>query len=284
MLVTSVLDVAAPASLVRARALAHRAVQLPALAARANLAARPDDSHTSLNWHPDSAALWSEPLACAQGHVRLGLRPADLALLLSHGNGDVSEHLLAGRTWKLVLAWLDSELGALGLERASTAVVPYELPAETAEIETFETFGMETGLEALSHWFAFADDRLHHLAEEFSDLEPGPGPVRCWPHHFDIASYIRLEDGDRDSARGIGVGLSPGDASCAVPYFYMTPWPRLSPARLPVPPVPGYWHTEGFVGLIAPADKILGLGSREDGTLAFLVDAVASGHRLLMET
>ena len=55
------------------------------------------------------------------------------------------------------------------------------------------------------------------------DLRPGPSPVRCWPHHFDIATCVALESGDPERERGIGTGLSPGDGTYGQPYFHVNP-------------------------------------------------------------
>ena len=59
----------------------------------------------------------------------------------------------------------------------------------------------------------------------------------CWPHHFDIATLVKLEDGQPANARSIGVGVSPGDEYYAQPYVYVSPWPRFDAGKLPdLPP------------------------------------------------
>ena len=95
----------------------------------------------------------------------------------------------------------------------------------------------------LERYYAGADRLLRGLRE----LNPGASPVRCWPHHFDLATLILLDpDADAETARSIGVGLSPGDAARPEPYFYVLPWPR------PTGDLPaldgGAWNTGGWAG------------------------------------
>ena len=47
-------------------------------------------------------------------------------------------------------------------------------------------------------------------------------PVRCWPHHFDIATLLNI---GQENLQSIGIGLSPGDSNNREPYFYVTMWP-----------------------------------------------------------
>ena len=89
---------------------------------------------------------------------------------------------------------------------------------------------------------------------EFGARAVAAPTVRCWPHHFDLATLFALEAGDPETARSVGVGLSPGDGSYAEPYFYCTPWP--APENLPEPPGPLHWHTQGFTSLVCPASRV----------------------------
>jgi hypothetical protein len=79
--------------------------------------------------------------------------------------------------------------------------------------------------------------------------------VRCWPHHYDIATLFALDDGDPETARSVGIGLSPGDSAYAEPYLYCNPWP-VPDGALPTAPGPLRWHTEGFTSLVCPASRM----------------------------
>jgi hypothetical protein len=105
--------------------------------------------------------------------------------------------------------------------------------------------------------------------------------VRCWPHHFDVATLVELEAGHAESARSIGVGFSPGDESYAQPYWYVSPWPRPDPATLPQAPMPGHWHTQGFTALVATGDDIVKLADRRRDTAAFITQAIEMSRALL---
>ena len=85
----------APAMLAPARALAHYAAQWPTRAARANLAAVPDDSHSSLSWDARSEALVSQALP---GAVQVGLQVAALELVFIRGGRRLAGFELAGQT------------------------------------------------------------------------------------------------------------------------------------------------------------------------------------------
>ena len=160
-------------------------------------------------------------------------------------------------------------------------LLPYDLPASVAGIEVYSTDGLGDALAALSAWFSLADAQLADFAAAQARLLPGPSPVRCWPHHFDIATYVGLGAGDAETARGIGVGMSPGDESYGQPYFYINPWPHLDAASLPELPPPGHWHTQGFVGAIATAEKVLSLSDIETELPTFIAAAFAIGRKKL---
>ena len=106
-------------------------------------------------------------------------------------------------------------------------------------------------------------------------------PVRCWPHHFDIATLWTLGDGDAQTAPSVGIGMCAGDGYYAQPYFYVTPWPRPAPERLPPLPPPGDWHTTDFVGAVLTGEAIVALPDRITRTRQFL-DAAANVARRLV--
>jgi hypothetical protein len=97
--------------------------------------------------------------------------------------------------------------------------------------------------------------------------------VVCWPHHFDIATLVSLEEGSPANARSIGVGASPGDQYYDQPYFYISPWPRFDGEKLPDPPAPGRWHTEGFFGAVLTGEEILAMKDRGRGLMGFVTAA-----------
>src|SRR5258708_33243797 len=75
-----------PVALVEVRSLAHHAAQWAAKAARANLSAASDDSHSAFIWDTLHAALVTQVLPAKGGGVRAGIRNARLELIGTGGN------------------------------------------------------------------------------------------------------------------------------------------------------------------------------------------------------
>jgi hypothetical protein len=250
-------------TLAAARALAHRAAQWPARAARANLEPVPDDSHSSLAWDPAKAALLGQPL---EGGVRVGLRVAVLELVLAKGARTEACDLVRNSDAEAG-AWLDTKLAAEGLRPASAAKLPYESPSLSFARAADEG----PRLAALAGWFAAGAEVLQELRRKYGKRFQC-GPTRCWPQHFDIAMLVRLEGAGAATARAIGIGLSPGDDYYAQPYFYLNPYPKPDTGGLPGLPPGGRWHTYDFFGAVATAVEILALPDPRGG-LERILDA-----------
>lgn len=260
-----------PTALAAARVLAHRAAQWPARAARANLDPAPDDSHTSLAWDPDMAALFGQPLG---GGVRVGLHVAVLELVFAKGPRS-EVFALAGRPETEAAEWLDGKLAAEGLKPASGTKLPYDMPGVLYARAADEA----PRLAALGVWFAAGAELLEELRKKHQRFNPGPSPVRCWPHHFDIATLVALEEGH--AARSISIGVSPGDEYYAQPYLYLSPYPKPNTENLPQLPPGGRWHTKDFFGAVATATDILALPEPRAGLLKIVDAAFEEGLRRL---
>lgn len=251
-----------PTTLAAARALAHRGAQWAARAARANLEPLPDDSHSALAWDGVRAALLSQPMNGTQVGLRIGV----LEVIVADKNGTEAMPL-ATSTEAEVADWFDGMLKERGLKPASTLKLPYEMPA------TNFARAVDEGprLAAVAAWFAAAAELLEELRKKYKRFKPGPTPTRCWPHHFDIATVIELEE--KKNARAIGIGLSPGDDYYAQPYFYLSPYPKPADLEnLPELPTGGRWHTREFFGAVATGVEML---AQQDprGALLAVMDA-----------
>ncbi len=260
-----------PETLSPARVMAHSAVQLLYRAAVANLDKRPGDDHSNLGWDAALGGFKTHPLGPKGVQVGLSLAP-----LCLHVAGQ--SRPLAGQSPTEALHWLDSLLEQHGLAAAGHVTVTYDLPTEVDAVGRFSDVDGATGLAA---WFDLADRALGALAGTLQDLSPGASPVRCWPHHFDIATYVGLEPGGAEEARGIGVGLSPGDESYDQPYFYVNPWPHPDAVALPEAVAPGHWHVAGFVGSVATSAEILTESDIDQGVARFLGQSFAVCRHLL---
>jgi hypothetical protein len=274
----------APALLTDARLQLHHAAQLAA-APGVTLAPPADDfAHMSLSWSPPHAAMLGEPVGTAG--LRVGLVPGALALFLLDGDGTERARLrLDRRTRQEALDWLEETLGAELDQHVALTPPEHELPAhavaEDAPFALATVDGPVGAFSELARWYANA----HALLAPLREGERQTTPLRCWPHHFDIA-FLSLLDGDAqaEDARSVNVGLSPGDAGIAEPYFYVTPWPAPDARSLPAPPDGGAWHTSGWTGAVLTASRLLEAGDAAgQAALAetFLRSALRAGHALL---
>lgn len=247
-------------ALTTARQLCHTACQWPSLAARANLPAVADDSHSNLGWHIQHQALLSHSLggnATGQRNEtslwRVGFCFADAALLWLRDE-QIEDRLPLSTPDKgldntSAPAWLDRHLSLVGLDPTSSAELPYTL---TAPDNGANFAGVSAATKALGDRYAQAQQVFNSIVTAHRDIAVQPPQIRCWPHHFDLAVLFSLEEGDPETARSIGLGLSPGDETYAEPYFYCSPWPAPQPASLPDPMAPWHWHTQGFTSLVYP--------------------------------
>jgi hypothetical protein len=270
-----------PRELTDARLQLHWAAQAAAGVGRQLLPHQADYGEQSFQW-------LAGPRVLAQGVVegkrtfRSAVQPSPAALLLLDGDGaTLAELPLEGRTLDAAYEWVKAEVERL---RGCPLGKPLERPGDDFPAHpvgsgaTFATSG--PAFAEIGRYFADADRVLRALAER----NPGASPVRCWPHHFDIATLILLDpETDPEKARSIGVGLSPGDGGISEPYFYALPWP--APATTGLPKLAGgRWQIEGWVGAVLEASDFAGAGS--NGSQArqvesFLESAVSGCRRLL---
>jgi hypothetical protein len=272
-----------PTQLVDTRLQLHHAAQVVASAGVTFLAPTPDDSHPNLGWVESLGALMGHSLPGADAQV--GLRIADLSLLLVNERGDVSdEFALDGKGLDDGYAWLAGATARAGAELPSAGITraAYEIPSHpTGSGEAFSCKSHEAFAE-LARWFANG----HHALAELAARVPGATDVRCWPHHFDVGSLVIVAtEPDGTLAKSIGLGLSPGDDAYAEPYWYVSPWPYPEPDALPSLASGVHWHTEGYTSAILTGSDLVG-GSPEsqgDRLHAFLDAAVDVCQRILAD-
>jgi hypothetical protein len=264
-----------------ARLQAHYAAQWLGRAGGAFIPPRPDYSHTSMNWIDPLNAFSTNAL---KGETRFSLIIPDLSFLfLDMGAERTSLFSLNGRTDKDVRQWLGGELAASGMQvEKLDRVAPYEIPAHAiGEGDAYSVFGIGDQLSELAVWFSEANSALGKIQQAMIGRSLAASPVRCWPHHFDLATLISLDQGAGEHGRSVNAGLSPGDAYYDEPYYYVTPCPHPDAAALPPLPKLGHWHTRDFTAAIAPASQIVKAKDRKAETDDFLRAAVDSAIKIL---
>ena len=159
-----------------------------------------------------------------------------------------SEGLVRSRLGFIALVRLE-DFENRGIDAAEVSLkMHYEIPPHViAEGQTFKSENINHFKE-LGRYFANANSVLQTMKIKLPELSE----IRCWPHHFDIATLLKIdEDKSAEEARSIGIGFSPGDGAYEEPYFYISPWPYPDLKKSELPELlGGKWHTEGWKGLI----------------------------------
>lgn len=244
-----------PGELAEARLQLHWAAQLLSAPGSSLLAAAEDFSHTNLGWDSELGLLSGRSVG--PDSLGAGLVFESLDLVLIDGQRERSSMRLAGRTPQEALAWLNKQLAA---KDGSLSLPTHDMPSHAlARGGLFSEANSESRAE-LAAWFSNSFDLLGELVAD----QENASPVRCWPHHFDVASLITLDPGAAvEEARSIGVGFSPGDGSYDQPYFYVTPWPYPKTDALPDLDSPARWHTEGWTGAVVTVEQLISLPAAE---------------------
>jgi hypothetical protein len=258
-----------------ARLQAHYAVQWLACFARAYVPPQPEDAHTNLGWDSALGGFTTHPL---KDGMWLNLKITDLTLALHVGDGrtHVQSFSLDGCRDAQVRRWLGEQLGARELDAyALDAPSPYEMPEHTVSHgAAYGPAGLIDALSELAAWFGNAELSLGSIQGQMKRRKLAVSPVRCWPHHFDLATLITLPTRKAGATGHIGVGLSPGDEYYDEPYFYISVYPEPDPAALPSLPILGHWHMRDFTAAVVTSRKITAAKNPQVETDDFLQAAV----------
>jgi hypothetical protein len=273
------LGAVAPTALADARGQLHHAAQVANAAAISLLPPAPDDSHTSFAWSAALGALVAREIP-APRPFRVALQVEALALtVLDLDDAPLARFPLDGHGRDDAVAWLQAWTTRAGGDGARVTMRRhFEIPGTAPDASHPWRLGDGAAFRELAAWYGNADA----LLRAFAASEPGAGPVRCWPHHFDIATLVD-EGADAGGAKHTtGVGLSPGDDSYAEPYLYVGPYPYPRADALPALAA-GHWHREGWVGAVLTGSEIVAASAPDaQARLAttFVSDAVAAVRAL----
>lgn len=268
-----------PTLLSDARLELHWAAQVAGAAGLTYVKARSDYSHTSLLWDKDHRALLGHPFGPGKA-LRTGLTIEKPGILLIDGD-DRLNFDLNGQTLDATYGWLAEMIGrALGQDgERELARFDHEMPRHAVD-DGGRFSAARPEHRELAVWYA----RSHQILSRLRHNRSAASPVRCWPHHFDLATLIQIDPpGHGEEARSIGVGMSPGDGSYSQPYWYVTPWPY--PATASLQPLPeGVWHTDGWTGAVLTGSDIVDTASAQDQEellIRFLTASIAASNDAL---
>jgi len=267
------LDPSMATSLSDARLQLHHAAQLVAAMGISYLPHQADDSHTSMEWF--AGALASQVVGPKP--FRLAVRPNPFGLVIFVGDAPFALFNLNGRTIDEAAEWVKRRVGELGLDSSKyTLAKHYTIPdhpvARGARFDTTENFHFEE----LQGWFNDASVALFSIG----DVVANTSPIRCWPHHFDIATLITMNDG-----KTIGLGMEPGDVYYDEPYWYANMSPAPS-ADLPRGELHGggQWHTKEWLGAVLPGSHMVGDEAQQASIGEFVISAINACAKLLRAT
>jgi hypothetical protein len=264
-----------------ARLQAHHALQWLARAARAYVQPQPGDGHTNLGWDGVLGGFTTHPF---KDGAWLSLKITDLTLAL-HGR-EASTHVrsfsLDGRLDSEARRWLSEQLDARGLDSdALNAPSPYEIPAHPVyQGSPYGLTGLTNALAELTAWFDNAGISLGSIQRQMIGRKLAASPLRCWPHHFDLATLITVPARNADATGYVGVGLSPGDEYYDEPYFYVSVYPEPDPRTLPTLPMLGHWHERDFIAAVATAHRIVTARNQQAETDDFLQASIDGAIRI----
>lgn len=210
--------------------------------------AHPNWWHISLKVIP--TGLVTNNVPCAGGGIlsaRLDFLQAEVVLESSDG-----------RTWPIPM--YDGLSGTEMGERVLAAAAEAGL---TREIDRSRFADAEPGVYdegAVDRFFAALVRADRALKRHGARLGEKAGPVRLWPHGFDLAMewfgtrVVVSEEGEGtlEQPAQLNIGFYPGEDD-EMSYFYSNPWPFEADKLLHHPlPDGARWHTEGWQGTILP--------------------------------
>ena len=272
-----------PRRVIDARLQLHWAAQAACGPGKQLLPHQPDYSEQSFEWEPEPRCLAKGLMAGARP-FHSAVRPSPPSVVLLDAECRVgAEQPLDGRTLEEVYAWLELEVPRwTGRPLAEPLQRPGEgLPAHPVGSGGRFSVTDDAAFCEVGRWFGNGHLLLTGVVERNADASP----VRCWPHHFDLATLIALDPGvEGEAARTIGAGMSPGDAARPYPYFYVTPWPYPRGRELPGLAGGGSWNTEGWIGAVLETAALLRDGEGEAqaaAAMSFMESAIAACRELL---
>ncbi|MEM7549115.1 MAG: DUF5996 family protein [Bacteroidota bacterium] len=247
----------------------HQAVQLIALVARHIRPRVEDDHYANLNWSPDRSAMLGNILELEGHNYRAGMQLSTLKIFILKDNNEVDHFSLIGKTYEEAFEILKEKWSRAGFDTGRFELeLPYEIPTypETDGV----TFKIDNPKAAEIIIKCF--DTTQTLLEKFKKQHEHVDQIKCWPHHFDLATLKTFPKKYKDAS--IGIGFSPGDESIKEPYFYVNCWPYPNSDSLEVKKLNyGSWNLERWVGTTLTYTQILKANNQQKAIQSYLEES-----------
>jgi hypothetical protein len=193
--------------------------------------------------------------------------------MLSGGDRLLGTTPLHGRTVDDAASWIRERIVDSHADASRfTLSKHYSIPHHAVEDGGAFDASARASFEQLAAWFELAAAALARVRAATEGSE-----IRCWPHHFDIATLVTVAPD-----RTVGAGLEPGDVYYDEPYFYVNMRPEPPRAALTAPLAGGgVWHTHEWLGAVLPASRLGDTAAVRDQADAFLDSAVGACRALV---
>ena len=232
----------------QARAELHQAIQFVGAVGRSYSPSSAEDEYGSLNWDDGGKMLVSVVVGKNQ-RIYAGMSLSRFDLGVYHEDGRPVDSInLKGLGSTEIVSWLKKVLGNVGLdEDMLTLELPYQIPDYKDVIGKKLKFKRKKVFAEFSKLYENAARVLDHYKSDYSEYA---GAIKCWPHHFDIATQLIFsENSDMDNKNYVSLGFSPGDENYKRPYYYINLWPVPELSSQDLPAVgKGNWNTKGWFG------------------------------------
>ncbi len=248
----------------------HHAAQFLSMVGKQLIPQRENDSHTSMQYHPENHMLVGEEI---EPGVRLALRFSDFSLgILKNGILSSSSVSLLGLNQSNAFVKLSHMLISEGIKTNDLhSELHYDMPDHKLMYGAPFKENEAQFVQELIKYRHNARLVFQKIREDHHNADI----TRIWPHHFDTGTILPLQsNSEGEITRSIGMGWAIPDSMVKEPYFYLSIWsanPLEFPVRMPELKG-GTWMMPNWNGAILPMSEILGTpspGEQEAYTMAF---------------
>lgn len=246
----------------------HKAVQIVGSVPRNTLPHDATDTTASLVWNDAEKGFQSISIPSGNSELQVGLSFNDFSIYILKEDKIINSFQLEGKSTQDGFAWMKLQLSHLGIDSEK---INLDLPYEIEKYDYSLSLSADTAaLNALALLYGNTHQLLTGIVEQWEKAYD----IRCWPHHFDLATLIPIEtDQNGEILKSIGVGLSPGDDGINEPYLYVNVWPNvdgLEKHELPA----GHWNKEGWSGAVLTYSQLLAQSNQEESFNEFAEEAM----------